>query len=340
MVRSALAVLALLILPGFASAQVAGGSHTVVDGDTLWDLAQRYYGNPFDWRRIWMANQAEIDNPNLILPTQVIIIPGIDGPMPSPADEEPAMVDMPAPAEGEMRTIFYRDSTAQSGIVGSSDVDYIAVPRDVAYSAPRLIPLETEPEFTGTIIGAAGRASRSSTVTSYERVSLDMKTPVRVGDQLQVFTVSRSIEDVGQVVMPTGVISVATVDGDGVTGVVIQVYGRIEPGSMIGPIPDYSLAPGEYAEPVTNGPAAMVTGFAGTMTLLDLGAIAFLDLGQDDGLAIGDEFSLYNSDVNGLVDGALQVVGVSEESAAVRVVSLTDAVFHQGTVVRLSKKMR
>jgi hypothetical protein len=39
MVRSAAAILAVLILPGFATAQQASGSHAVVDGDTLWDLA-------------------------------------------------------------------------------------------------------------------------------------------------------------------------------------------------------------------------------------------------------------------------------------------------------------
>ena len=41
MVRSAAAVLAVLIIPSFAQAQEPQGTHTVVDGNTLWDLAQR-----------------------------------------------------------------------------------------------------------------------------------------------------------------------------------------------------------------------------------------------------------------------------------------------------------
>ena len=68
MVRSAAMILAALIILGIALAQQAQGNHIVVGGDTLWDLAQRYCGDPFDWRRIWEANRAGIADPNLIQP--------------------------------------------------------------------------------------------------------------------------------------------------------------------------------------------------------------------------------------------------------------------------------
>jgi len=61
MVRSASAILAVLFLPSFAPAQQEPvGTHTVVDDDTLWDLAQRYYQNPYQWRVIWEANRDSI----------------------------------------------------------------------------------------------------------------------------------------------------------------------------------------------------------------------------------------------------------------------------------------
>ena len=56
MVRSAAAVLAVLILPSFALAQEPAGTHRVIDDDTLWDLAVNYYQDPFEWRTIWEAN--------------------------------------------------------------------------------------------------------------------------------------------------------------------------------------------------------------------------------------------------------------------------------------------
>ena len=42
MARSAAMILAALIILGIALAQQAQGNHTVVGGDTLRDLAQRY----------------------------------------------------------------------------------------------------------------------------------------------------------------------------------------------------------------------------------------------------------------------------------------------------------
>ncbi|SFM29206.1 Nucleoid-associated protein YgaU, contains BON and LysM domains [Gracilibacillus orientalis] len=32
-------------------------THTVKSGDTLWDLARKYYGNSLEWRKIWNANK-------------------------------------------------------------------------------------------------------------------------------------------------------------------------------------------------------------------------------------------------------------------------------------------
>ena len=50
-------------------------THTVRSGDTLWDITQRYYGNPYDWPRIWSFNP-EITNPHWIYPLdQVRLMP-------------------------------------------------------------------------------------------------------------------------------------------------------------------------------------------------------------------------------------------------------------------------
>lgn len=42
-------------------------SHRVEKGDTLWDLSQRYLGNPWHWPRVWSFNP-EIENPHWIFP--------------------------------------------------------------------------------------------------------------------------------------------------------------------------------------------------------------------------------------------------------------------------------
>jgi hypothetical protein len=42
-------------------------AHTVRRGDTLWDISNRYYQNPYQWPRLWSYN-AQIQNPHWIYP--------------------------------------------------------------------------------------------------------------------------------------------------------------------------------------------------------------------------------------------------------------------------------
>jgi len=359
MVRSAAALLVVLILPSFAGAQEPQRTHTVVRGNTLWDLAAQYYRNPFEWRVIWDANRGVVEDPNWIYPAEVLVIPGL------PADRAPAGPDAPA-AEGvapttaqtvpedlrpfglrdprptgEVRTIFYTDTAAARVAAVRQTGSYVPVSSDAVYSAPWLIGIETEPESTGVVEGFADRtAERASTIRSYQRVRVSMPAPARVGAHLQLFRVRRAIEMVGQVVQPTGVVSVTTI-GDGyVVGTVLKEYDRIQPGDLVRPLPSYTERPGMLAEEITGGSEAMIMGFAGDQVINDIGHIAFLDLGTDDGVTIGDEFVLYGVAVPTAREGSLQVVGVTGQTAAARIMSMSDDIFRQGIVVRLSKKMR
>ena len=45
-------------------------THTVVWGDTLWDIAEKYFGDPNKYR--YLANINGISNPNYIVVGQVI----------------------------------------------------------------------------------------------------------------------------------------------------------------------------------------------------------------------------------------------------------------------------
>ncbi|OGR80979.1 MAG: hypothetical protein A2902_07575 [Elusimicrobia bacterium RIFCSPLOWO2_01_FULL_64_13] len=46
--------------------------------DSLWSLADRFYGDPWKWKKIYLANRNSILDPDLIFPKQEIVIPPAD----------------------------------------------------------------------------------------------------------------------------------------------------------------------------------------------------------------------------------------------------------------------
>jgi soluble lytic murein transglycosylase-like protein len=58
-----------------SSVKSAARAYVVQAGDTLWSIAQRFYGNPLMWSHIYYANQSQIHDPNEIYPGQRFTIP-------------------------------------------------------------------------------------------------------------------------------------------------------------------------------------------------------------------------------------------------------------------------
>ncbi|HYC59972.1 MAG TPA: LysM peptidoglycan-binding domain-containing protein [Thermoanaerobaculia bacterium] len=118
-------------------------THTIASGDTLWDLAQRYYNNPYLWPQLWESN-TWITDAHWIYPGDVLLVGG---------EGTAASGTTTAEGEGAMSTVTPRlTTTGESSMVEDENAfsatqteDGIAVARMAVANNP--IPLGTEADI-------------------------------------------------------------------------------------------------------------------------------------------------------------------------------------------------
>ncbi len=116
-------------------------THTVRRGDTLWDITGYYFGNPWEWPRVWSYNP-EITNPHWIYPDDSVRLRGGPGAGPAelPVTTTGAGV-LPAPGALPTDTVWLRqqgfldrDALATAGVVaGSPEEQMLLSPYDDVY---------------------------------------------------------------------------------------------------------------------------------------------------------------------------------------------------------------
>jgi len=71
--------ISIFLLSIFSFILLTGLTHTVKKGDTLWDIAGHYYGDPFLWPLVYEANKNIIQDPHWIYPDQIFAVPPYQG---------------------------------------------------------------------------------------------------------------------------------------------------------------------------------------------------------------------------------------------------------------------
>ena len=361
-----LAGLALSPLPGLA--QGTTQTHTVKKGDTLWDLAQQYLGDPFKWPEIYRRNTATVQDPNLIYPDQVLVITGdLVATAGTPRDSvaAPAMPGAPsapvapqsgaAPAPPSM-TIFNPDrfrtvrGTRQSLVIGERPTavragDYARAPF-----------LWDEAGLTGT--GSVGRAVSGQPVETtqfnrpvqiFERVYV--KVPANSAgaakERFVAFRYGPTILGEGRIVIPTGVFELQTAAQNGIAeAMLVEAYASVLEGQGLIPTDAAGMAVGVPAR-VEFGLRTSVLWLSEGPIVPSLGQEMILAAGAADGLVPGDQVTLQREsgmDANGVplppgTVAVLQVTRVTTWGASAILIGQTEGHVMPGMAGRVTAKM-
>jgi LysM repeat protein len=343
--------------------------HVVQTGETLWELAQRYLGDPFLWPEIFRLNTIVVEDPHWIFPGEELrLAPPSDVPGPEIVARPPERVDTaqavavepprpmaPAPPPTETApTVFIRRS-ADDRILArehSPAYRYHAVRKGEFYSAGFLTEGEQLP--WAEVLGAVARpALPTLPTTSQARVfqEIELRAPqaaaYQVGDSLLVATLPRDVTGWGRVVKPTGIVRVSAVAGSKARAEVVSQFNRVADGQYAIPLERFD-DPGDVVPvPVENGAMGEIIELRDPAPFVGQQAIVFIDLGRSDGIVLGDVFEvLRRRDPEMAASGQawdvvaiMHIVHVRDLSASGFIINVFDTPIGNGDPVRLIRKM-
>ncbi|HLL54679.1 MAG TPA: LysM peptidoglycan-binding domain-containing protein [Myxococcaceae bacterium] len=264
-----------------------GEVHTVVRGDTLWDLSRTYLGNPWYWPKVWSYNP-EIANPHWIYPGNQVRFFG-------------AGEDVPARVEaGPAGQIVGEDVTGSEMIAGE-DASEVEVVGKIGYQpkATRVIhdgfATPKELEESGTITGSF---SGSLLYSFPETIYIDFKKrgEVRVGDKFVIFHTDAEIMHprtgklYGYLTRLLGSARVTSVGKEVVSAQILETWEPITRGDMVGP---YGERMGELlqARPNTKEARGYIVGaLVSQLNMVGEFYTAIIDKGSADGVQPGNTF--------------------------------------------------
>jgi hypothetical protein len=364
--------LVLLGLAGGTQALAAQNAkpetHTVKPGDTLWQLAGTYLGDPFLWPELYRINTSVVEDPHWIYPGEVLrlvasadvtAVPTTDTPPPAPVAVNDAMgpassaspstpPDTLGPRGEEWKKYFTnRDDAMRQAITGYGEMEYRPLRRGEFYSSGFLTEGRDMP--FGTLMGPVepsqiGAAATTPTVLLSNRVYV---TPprgaaYRVGDSLLVAQLGDEVGNAGRMVVPSGMLQVTEVAPGRTVARVIEMYHEMSAGQVVLPLEPFTPGATRQAVPVSDGVQAHVLGGPLRQVLRGPQDVLFLDKGRKDGVAPGDIFEIRRSEKrrsDGVVTApdvlaVAQVVHVGERTATVRILTLTAPVIANGSESR------
>jgi hypothetical protein len=245
--------------------------HLVRRGDTLWDLCNHYFQNPWAWPKVWSFNP-QIANPHWIYPGDQVRLSNPNG--------------------SGQQVLAHRSSTTIGG-AGSLINRRPLVPKDTVFLRDQGFLGDPKRDVWGELVGSD---EEQMMLAEGNHVVLIFRPGVTVskGQELTVFNSIRQPQDVpgarkppGEIVAVRGTVRVIDFDPDTrmAKGVLTESVDVIERGAKIGPVGRrFDIVP---PRKTTTAVATRILTSIYPNVYIAQDQIAFLDKGSEDGLQPG-----------------------------------------------------
>ena len=372
-----MAVMAVVCTAAFAQAQeskptgalnldTVPETYVVKEGDTLWDISERFLGNPFDWPEVWKKNDF-IVNPDLIYPGQTIRLKAMikQALEQTPALRVEAVVEkkpvekpqplftMTAPESVDSLQTVLRGSL-KTGQNDSMVIELLSEPREV-YSEKSFMRtgfIRQRSELPKPMVVGIEEEKNSATKFDVLVMNIGARDGVKEGDIFAAIEVGEPVKHpdtgkgLGLVVRIKGVLRVVSVADRQARCLVRENFDPIE---LNDPVMPYRISRGPRFDAWVK-PDVSITGtilaIQEPMLSIHVDDILYMDKGLAAGVRPGDRFVIYGRE--SLQDagdfkkplGIVEAINVMTNETAVIVVSLNGEHVEIGDRVVLTARCR
>ena len=335
----------------------ANRAHRVRTGDTLWEIAGSYLGDPFLWPAVYRVNTEVVENPHWIYPGENIRIPGGDAPAADSADAdllgddaEAPVADESAPADPAPARRPVPAAVPRSGMLTRP-----ASVRQGEFFAAPYVERGERPAGSGTIVESADIPGATQ-LTTRPRFQLNDRIFIMppsgerpaVGDRYMTVAPKARLDGLGRVMVPTGVLTIEEAQsGTAARARLTQQFEVVKLTDRVIPMPTGYQGASTQPVPVEGGASGRVVWLQSEPLLASLQQFVIIEVAKGGTMRAGDvltfvagrrtgrngvalpEVTIGTAQVLRVMPGAVSAVVVGQEQPAIR----------PGTVARVTASM-
>jgi hypothetical protein len=303
------------------------GKYVIRQGDTLWDIANAFYRDPFLWPLIWKSNPS-VNDPDLIYPGNTLVVPSlapVERAMSAPEEAAPVQekavaekvqeqpsAAVPPQEEVEAPSLFQKRVSVEgltpepekpapgSRIIVPADAPVPIMDKYAMLSAGFVSEEDSKDHIKGSVDDPA-KGVIGSNILGYDSevyITVTSRETVNIGDRFLIYEPMHDVKhpetgrNFGKLYKVNGILKVTGAKETGVyTARITLAFDASMKGNMLAP----------YQEPALIYPAKQkqeknlsghILEVPDRRTISGQVDIVYLDKGKEDGVEPGDRFTV------------------------------------------------